>query len=104
MLASPTRKGDGIVRCMDGVITSDGTAVTLTLGFIPTFFMLINKTDVIIWEKLRGFLATEAIKVVTAGTTTLDTGSAIVFNSDGTVTISAAAAGTAKALAWVAQG
>jgi hypothetical protein len=103
MLASPTRKSEGISRCTDGTITSDGTAVTLNLGFIPTFFQLINKTDVIIWEKLRGMGATEAIKVVTAGTTTLDTGSAIVFNSDGTVTISAAAAGTAKALVWVAQ-
>jgi hypothetical protein len=67
------------------------------------YFQLINKTDVIIWEKINGMLATESIKVVTAGTTTLDTGSAIVFNADGTVTISATAAGTAKSLVWIAQ-
>lgn len=104
MLASPTRKGDGVVRCMDGAITSDGTAVTLTLGFIPTYFLLVNQTDVILWEKLRGMAAANCLKVVTAGTTTLDTGSAVVINSDGTVTISATAAGTAKSLLWLAQG
>lgn len=103
MLASATRKGDGVVRSSTGVITSDGTAITLSLGFVPNFFQLINKTDVIIWEKINGMLATESIKIVTAGTTTLDTGSAIVFNADGTVTISATAAGTAKALVFIAQ-
>lgn len=103
MLASPSRKAEGIVRGSTGVITSDNTAITLNLGFVPSYFQLINKTDVIIWEKINGMLATETIKVVTAGTTTLDTGSAIVFNTDGTVTISATAAGNAKALVWIAQ-
>jgi hypothetical protein len=104
MLASPTRKGDGIARCQDGVFTSDGTAVTLNLGFIPTYFLLVNQTDVIIWEKMRGMAAANCIKVVTAGTTTLDTGSGVVINADGTVTISATAAGTAKSHVWMAQG
>lgn len=103
MIGAVAAKSEGIARGARGVATSDGTAITIALGFVPTYFQLINKTDVIIWEKINGMLATESIKVVTAGTTTLDTGSAIVFNADGTVTISATAAGTAKALVWVAQ-
>jgi hypothetical protein len=103
MLASASRKSDGVARASTGTITSDGTAVTLSLGFVPNYFCLVNQTDVIIWEKINGMAAANCLKVVTAGTTTLDTGSAIVFNSDGSVTISATAAGTAKSLVWIAQ-
>lgn len=103
MLASPTRKSNGVTRDSTGVITSDGTAVTLNLGYVPSYFCLINQTDVIIWEKVNGMAAANCLKIVTAGTTTLDTGSAIVLNADGTVTISATAAGTAKSLVWLAQ-
>jgi len=45
-----------------------------------------------------------SIKVVTAGTTTVDTGSAILINDDGTITISATAVGNSKAISWVAMG
>lgn len=103
MLASPGRKSDGVPRCETGAITSDGTAISLNLGYVPSYFILVNQTDVIIWEKLRDMAAANCLKVVTAGTTTLDTGSAVVFNADGTVTISATAAGTAKSLVWIAQ-
>jgi hypothetical protein len=104
MNVTPTRRGDGIVRCQDGSFTGDGTAVTINLGFIPTFFQLINLTDAVVWEKLRGMGATQSLKVVTAGTTTVDTTSAIVLNNDGTVTISAAANVSAKSFVFVAQG
>lgn len=103
MLASPSRKSNGITRDCTGTITSDGTAVVLNLGFNPSAFYLVNQTDVITWEKIAGMAAANSIKVVTAGTTTLDATSAIVFNGDGTVTISAGAAGTAKSLVWLAQ-
>jgi hypothetical protein len=104
MIGTIAAKSEGIARGARGVVAStDGTAITLNLGFVPNYFQLINKTDVIIWEKINGMLATESIKVVTAGTTTLDTGSAIVLNADGSVTISATAAGTGKALVWLAQ-
>jgi hypothetical protein len=103
MLATATRRGDGVVRIQDGAWTGDGTAVTLSLGFVPTFFMLINQTDVILYEKIRSMAAANCIKVVTAGTTTLDTGAGITFNSDGTVTISAAFNVTAKSFVFLAQ-
>jgi hypothetical protein len=103
MLATPSRRGDGIVRCQDGAFTGDGTAVTIALGFIPSFFQLINQTDVIVYEKTRGMAAANCIKVIAAGTMTLDTGSGILFNSDGTITISAAVNVAAKAFVFIAQ-
>ena len=45
--------------------------------------------------------AAASVKVVTAGTQTIDTGSAILINADGTVTVAIAAS---KALSWVAFG
>ena len=103
MLASASRRGDGIVRIHDGTFVGDGTAVVLTLGFIPTFFRLINQTDVITYEKIRSQVAANSIKTIAAGTMTLDNTSGILFNADGTVTISAAVNVTAKSFAWVAQ-
>lgn len=92
----------GIVNMSTGAITSDGTAVSVNLGFTPRWVKVINLTDVIVWEKMEGMSATQAIKVVTAGTTTVDTGSAIVIAAGG-FSISATAAGTSKSLIWVAQ-
>jgi hypothetical protein len=85
-----------------GTLTSDNTAVAVKLGFKPRMVKVINATDVIIWETLGTMPSTAAIKVVTAGTTTVDTGSAIVIGEDG-FTISATAAGNAKVLHWVAM-
>jgi hypothetical protein len=52
--------------------------------------------------------AANSVKTVTAGTTTIDTGSAILINTGalttGTITISATAAGTSKAISYVAMG
>lgn len=103
MNVTPARRGDGIVRCQDGSFTGDGTAVTIALGFIPTFFQLINQTDATVYEKLRGMAAANSLKVVTAGTTTLDTSGAITFNSDGTVTIAAAVNIATKSFVFLAQ-
>ena len=103
MNVTPARRGDGIVRSQDGSFTGDGTAVTINLGFIPSFFLLINQTDVITYEKLRGMAAANCVKVVAAGTMTLDTGSAILFNSDGSITISAATNVNGKSFVFLAQ-
>jgi hypothetical protein len=48
------KKSDGIARGVYGSWTGDGTAMTMTLGFVPSYLQLINKTDVIIWEKING--------------------------------------------------
>jgi hypothetical protein len=101
---SATSKDAGVTNFSSGSFTSDNTACIVSLGFKPRWVKVINSTDVIVWEKIEGMAAANSIKTVTAGTTTVDTGSAILINSDGTFTISATAAGNAKAISWVAMG
>jgi hypothetical protein len=95
-------KSGGVVNSVTGSFTSDGSAQTLTFGFKPNWVKVWNETDVILWEAISVTTATKAWKVVTGGTTTLDTGSAIVINSDGTVTLSATAVGTSKLITFYA--
>ena len=98
-----SKRADGIVNVATASWTGDGAAQTVTLGFVPLHVKIINETDVIVWEKWDPMAAANCIKTVTAGTTTLDTGSAIVINSDGTLTISATASANAKALKLIAR-
>lgn len=101
---SATSKSMSITEFSSGSFTSDNTATTVSLGFKPRWVKVVNTTDVIVWEKIEGMAATHAVKTVTAGTTTIDTGSAILINSDGTITLSATAVGNNKAISWVAIG
>lgn len=100
---SISKRADGIVNVATGSFTSDNAAQTLTLGFVPLHVKVVNETDVIVWEKWDPMAAANCIKTVTAGTTTLDTGSAIVINTDGTVTLSATLVGNAKAIKFIAR-
>lgn len=99
-----TSQNSGIANFASGAFTSDNSITTVTLGFVPRWVKVVNTTDVIVWEKIEGMPAVNSIKTVTAGTTTMDAGSAILINTDGTLTLSAAAVGNAKAISWVAQG
>lgn len=94
----------GIVNFASGSFTSDNSITVVTLGFTPRWIKVVNTTDVIVWEKIEGMPAANSVKTVTAGTTTMDAGGAITINTDGTISLSAAAVGTAKAISWVAQG
>lgn len=101
---SATSKAAGVLGFSSGSFTSDNTATTVTLGFVPRWVKVVNTTDVIVWEKIEGMAAANSIKTVTAGTTTVDTGSAILINTDGTITLSSTAVGSSKAISWVAFG
>lgn len=96
-----TRSG-GVINSASGSFTSDGSAQTVTLGFKPAWFKVINETDVIVWEVFASSSATKVVKTVTGGTTTVDTGSAVVINSDGTVTLASGTVGTSKVITFVA--
>lgn len=96
-------RAGGVHNTMTGSFTGAGAAVTLTLGFTPAYVMVFNETDATKWEKLYDQAAANSIKTVTAGTLTKDTGSAIVINTDGTVTLSATLAANGKACVWVAR-
>lgn len=99
-----TSRSAGVVNFASGSFTSDNSITVVTLGFTPRWIKVVNTTDVIVWEKIEGMPAANSIKTVTAGTTTMDAGSAITINTDGTISLSAAAVGNAKAISWVAQG
>lgn len=99
-----TSQARGVPNFASGSFTSDGAAATVTLGFVPRHVKVINSTDVIVWEKIEGMAAANSVKTVTAGTTTVDTGSAILINTDGTITLSSTLTGTSKAISWVAYG
>lgn len=93
-----SKKGEGIQGFVTGSFTGDASAVIVSVGFNPTAAFVINETDVIAWEKIDPMAAANTFKTVAAGTKTLDTGSAIVFNGDGTVTLSATLGANAKAI------
>lgn len=96
-------KADSIVGTMEFVFSADGTATTLSLGFNPSEVCVINETDATIWFKIGAQAAANSIKQVTAGTTTLDTGSAILFNGDGTITLSSTLCASGKAIKGIAR-
>jgi hypothetical protein len=98
-----SKRADGIVNVLTASWTGDAAAQTITLGFVPTQVTIVNETDVIVWTKIDPMAAANCIKVVAAGTMTLDATSAIVINTDGTLTLSAGLNATGKALKLVAR-
>lgn len=101
---SATTQNAGVANFASGSFTSDNTATVVKLGFDARWVKVVNTTDVIVWEKIEGMAAANSVKTVTAGTTTIDTGSAILINDDGTITLSSTAVGNSKAISWVAMG
>lgn len=92
-------KSDGVVGLMEISYTGDGsTAAVIQCGFNPSWALVINETDATVWEKISAQAAANCLKTVTAGTTTVDTGSAVVFNGDGSVTLSATLGANGKAI------
>lgn len=106
-----TSQAMGLSNFASGSFTSDGNDYSITLGFKPRYVKIVNSTDVIVWEKIEGMAAANSVKTVagTTGandtvTTTVETGSDILINADNTLSLSAALAGTSKAISWVAFG
>lgn len=99
-----TSNSSGIVNFATGSIDpTDNTVITVTTGFRPRHVRVVNEDLVTVWEKFEGMLATTTIKTVTAGTTTIDTTSGIVFTDSG-FTILAAAGGDGDNVHWAAWG
>jgi hypothetical protein len=85
-----------------GTHTGDGNAKTITVGFSPKYFHLENATDRICEDKTDTMNATDYIHTVAAGTRTLVTDSAVLFNATGTVSIAAGTNINAKVYHWYA--
>lgn len=101
MIDLATSQAAGVANFATGSATGDGTAIEVSLGFKPRYIKVFNLTDVVVWEKFEEFTAAQAIKTVTAGTTTLDTTSAVVIGAAG-FTLLAAAFGNGKVVHWAA--
>jgi hypothetical protein len=77
----------GVVHKASGSFSGTHTAAdyTLTLGFVPKYFKVVNVTDRVTQEWWYGFTAAQFMETAADGTRTLETDSAITVNSDGTV-------------------
>lgn len=96
------KQSDGVNSFRHGSFTSDGSAQIVTLGFVPNCIEVINETDTIFWKKFQPMAAANCLKI-TATTLSVETSSDILFNSDGTVTLSATLVGTSKAIKFRAS-
>jgi hypothetical protein len=98
----------GIAGFAQGSITGTYTAadVTLTLGFKPRYFKVINVTDRLTQEWYAGMNVGDFLETAAAGTQTLETDDKLVVNSDGTVTLVAAGGIITDndTVVWVAHG
>jgi hypothetical protein len=95
-------RSGGVLNSVVGSFTSDNNAQTLTLGFKPNYVKVINETDTIVWEAFSVSSSTKTLKTTGVPAVTVDTGSAIVINSDGTVTLSATLVGNSKVITFFA--
>ena len=84
----------GVANFAAGYYTGDGSgSININIGFTPRKVRVFNSTDVVDWEWSEFFPATVTKKVVTGGTMTADTGSAIVANVN-LITVTEVAVGT----------
>lgn len=100
--ATATSQAAGVNEFASGSFTSDGTACVVTLGFTARYVKCFNSTDTIYWEKVEGMAAANCAKM-TSSTLSIDTGSAILINTDKTITLSTTLVGTSKAISWIAM-
>ena len=105
-IAAAAKNAGGVCEMSAGFFTSNGNPTQINVGFRPIEIRVVNLTDGIVWDWQYGFGATQSIKTVLGGSLaeTLDTSSAFTISTDlagnHTVTLSAAANGTAKSLVY----
>lgn len=101
----------GVVNHTTGYMVQNAVAdpVTLSLGFVPRYFKLVNLTDRITYEWYSGMATTggAALKTIATGVRTLETtegptfGTAALGTADA-VTLSATLMVASKTFAWEA--
>jgi hypothetical protein len=78
---TPYSQSAGIVNAAAGAYTGDGSgSILVNVGFTPRRVKVFDITDATTYEWVEGMPATNSFKVVTAGTMTVDTNSAVVTN------------------------
>jgi hypothetical protein len=93
-----------------GVLINDAggaVAVTLTLGFVPRYFVIENVTDSIKYEWYNGMTNPGAVRTIAAGTRSLQTTEgptiSLVNPTNGQVSIPATIILASKTFVWEAR-
>jgi hypothetical protein len=102
----------GVCEMESVYFTSTGNATQINLGFRPTSVKVVNTTDGITWEWIRGMPVANTIKSIFGGAVATDTGSAINPTEPSGVggggnwilTLSATLCGTSKAISVLVLG
>lgn len=81
---------------VDNMVIASGT-MTITLGFVPKYFKIVNVTDGLMKEKFDGMAAADHIHTAIDGTRGLLTDSAILINAAEGSSGSSGGGGTAPA-------
>lgn len=101
-----TQSNSNGVNCFaTGKIVQDATAaaaLTLTLGFTPRYFKLVNLTDRITDEWYEGMASASSLHAVAAGTLTLETTNGIAVSGT-SVTFTATTMVASKTFYWEAS-
>lgn len=104
--SSTQTNSTGVVNYAVGkIVTSAATAAagTITLGFAPRKFRIINHTDRIVDEWIEGMASAESLHTVATGVQTLETTNGIAVSGN-TVTMTAVTLVASKVFYWEAQG
>ena len=98
-----SKRGDGIENVAYGSFTSDNAAQAVTLGFTPNEVVVVNETDILVWERFGNMAAANSLlHTGSTGVITIDTNSQITF-SNGVMTLGATLVGNAKAIKFKAK-
>lgn len=110
LIGNPINSPEGSAQGVSGFFTSNGNAIQINVGFVPTRVEIVNTTDGITWMWEFGMPAANSVKTTLGGSfaSVQDTGSAITVTGSvtdgsggiGTVTLSATLAGTAKNITY----
>lgn len=95
---------NGVVNYAVGkIVTSSATAAvgTITLGFVPRKFRLVNLTDRITDEWFEGMASASSLNTAAVGTVTLETTNGIALSGT-TITLTAATLVASKTFYWEA--
>lgn len=97
---------DGVLRRAQGkIVTTAATAAahSITLGFVPKYFRIINLTDRIVDEWFEGMASASSLHAVAAGTLTLETTNGVAVDEN-VVTLTATTMVASKTFYWEAIG
>lgn len=102
--SSTQTNSNGVVNFAVGKIVTDATAAaagTITLGFVPRYFKLVNLTDRITDEWFEGMASASSLHTIAAGTVTLETTNGIALAGT-TITLTATTLVASKTFFWEA--